>query len=364
MTYQIGDHNKNSYNGALEKYVKSHSSGKNTFFRITRLFLHNVCFALFKSESQSRETVCNQVDPEKMYRFQYSKSDHSREENCQNLCQIGGKQELDCLTDVRINTASLFYCGYDGCKVIVCQYHIGYIFGYVCSGDSHTYANVSALNGRSVINAVTGHGCDHAFLFPCIYNTYFMLRLNSGIYRKLFDSVLKILIADLIKLCACDSLRRIGKDSKLHTDGNCGILMISGNHNRTDSCFTALYNCSLNLRTDRIDHSGKSQIGKFLFQKCRLCTLRHFVPFTACTTENTKSSVSHCFVTFQNRCSDLFCHRNLCAVYNRMGTAFQHLVRSTLGKLDDLVFFCFVNGGHHFTHGIKRSFSHTYVFFF
>ena len=90
MAYDIGNHYKDRYNKTLEEYVKSHTAGKNAFSRVSWRLLHNVSLALFHTQSQSRETVCDQVDPQKMYRLQNRKADQRCKEDCQHLCQIGG----------------------------------------------------------------------------------------------------------------------------------------------------------------------------------------------------------------------------------------------------------------------------------
>ena len=63
MAHQIGDHDQNGYDKALEEHVKAHASGKDPFLGIPGLLLHDVGFALFHPQSQSREAVGDQVDP-------------------------------------------------------------------------------------------------------------------------------------------------------------------------------------------------------------------------------------------------------------------------------------------------------------
>ena len=60
MAHQIGDHDQNGYDKALEEHVKAHASGEDPFLGIPGLLLHDVGFALFHPQSQSREAVGDQ----------------------------------------------------------------------------------------------------------------------------------------------------------------------------------------------------------------------------------------------------------------------------------------------------------------
>ena len=133
-----------------------------------------------------------------MHRFQNRKADQGCEEDCKHLCQIGCQKELDRLTDICVNTAALFYCRYDGCKVIVCQYHIRYVLCNVRTCDTHSHADISALDGRSIIYTVARHRCNTALSLPCIDDTYLMLRLYAGINGVFLNICLKLFITDLV----------------------------------------------------------------------------------------------------------------------------------------------------------------------
>ena len=93
-----------------------------------------------------------------------------------------------------------------------------------------------------------------------------MLRLNTGINGILRNFLFKLLVAELIKLCTHDSLRSVCDNAKLLTDSNRRILMVARNHNRTDTCLTALVDSSLNLGTNRINHACKTDKDKVVFK--------------------------------------------------------------------------------------------------
>ena len=198
MAGDVGNHNQHGNNGALEKYVKSHAAGKDTFLRITGRTLHDIGFALLHTQSQGREAVGNQVDPQQMYRLQDGKSNKGGKEDSQNFRQVGGQEELNGLTDIGVNTAAFFYRGNNGCEVIICQNHVCHVLGYVRTGDTHSYADISALDGRSVVYAVSGHGGNHTLGFPGSYNADFVFRLYAGVHGIFLNILLELLVADFI----------------------------------------------------------------------------------------------------------------------------------------------------------------------
>ena len=79
-------------------------------------------------------------------RVEEYKSKKRSGEYAQNLRHIGCEQELDSLADVIVNSSALAYCGNDGCKVVVCQNHIGNVLGNVGTCDTHTNTDVSGLD--------------------------------------------------------------------------------------------------------------------------------------------------------------------------------------------------------------------------
>ena len=359
MAQQVGNHYQDGYNQALEEYVKAHASCKDAFLRVTGLTLHDICLALLHSKSQSRETVRNQVDPEQMYRLQNRKANQGREEDRQHLSQVGGQQELNGFPDIRIDPAAFLYRRYDSRKVVVSQNHVCYVLRYVGAGNPHADADIRTLDGGRVIYAVSSHGGNHALCLPSLYNADLMLRLHTGIYGKLLNPAVEFLVTDLVKLCSRDRLFRTGDNAKLHTDGYCRILVVTGNHNRPDAGLAAFYNRVLYLRAYRVDHTGKSHIGQILLQEFRLCICRDSIPVSLRAAEYAESLISHSLVGGQNRSTHFFCHRHPLSALHCIGTALQHLIRRSLCILNDPSVLCLMNGRHHLTHGIEGRLSHT-----
>ena len=363
MAQQVGNHHQDGYNQSLEEDVKAHAAREDAFLRITGLALHDVCLALLHSKGQGREAVGNQVDPEQVHRLQDRKANQGREEDRQHLGQVGGQKELDGFADVRVNPASFLYRRHDGGEIIVRQNHVSHVLRYVGSGDTHADADVRALDGGRVVYAVSGHGRDHALGLPALYDADLMLRLHAGVYGKLLNPAAKFFIIHLVQLGACDGLVRAGDNAKLHTDGHCRILVVSGNHNRPDAGLTTFYDGRLDLRTDRIDHAGKSDVGQILLQEFRLRIGGNRIPVPLCAAEHAQGLVCHGLVGSQDGGLHLLCHGDTLSALNRVGTALEHLVGRSLCILYDVSVRSLMNGRHHLTHGIEGSLSHAGIRF-
>ena len=99
-----------------------------------------------------------------------------------HLAHVGGEQELDGLADVVVDAAALLHRAHDGGEVVVRQHHIRHVLGNVGAGDAHTHADISGLDGRRVVDAVTGHGGDIAGIAPRVDDAGLMLWLYAGIH--------------------------------------------------------------------------------------------------------------------------------------------------------------------------------------
>ena len=72
--------------------------------------------------------------------------------------------EADEVRQVVVDGPAVFHRLHNGGEVVVSQDHHGSTLGHLGARDAHRHANVSLLQGRRVIDAVTGHG-DDVFLF-------------------------------------------------------------------------------------------------------------------------------------------------------------------------------------------------------
>ena len=81
-----------------------------------------------------------------MNRLKESKAKHGGKENREHFGQIRGEQKLNGVTNIIINSSALIHCGNDSGKVIVGKHHIGNIFCYIGTGDTHTHTDIGIFN--------------------------------------------------------------------------------------------------------------------------------------------------------------------------------------------------------------------------
>ena len=94
---------------ALIYHIESHTAGKYTFGRFSRVAFHYVVFRSFNAQGKGREAVGYKVDPKQVYRLQDRESEHRRHKDGYYLTHVGSKQELYGLADIIVNPSSFFH---------------------------------------------------------------------------------------------------------------------------------------------------------------------------------------------------------------------------------------------------------------
>ena len=354
MANKIAGKGEKSNDRALNKAVKANATRKDSILGIARLALHNAWFSLLGSHSKRRQRVGNQVNPQKVGRLKNSKANQGCNKDGNNLCKVGAQEELDTLTNVVVDASSLFTRANDGGKVIVSQNHICNALSNIGTSNAHTNTNISAFNGRSIINAVTCHGRNHALLAPGINNADLVLRLNTCINANCLNTLLKLFVRNLIKLCAGNCLRAIGNNAQLNRNSNGRINVIACNHNGTHTSTMRLCNSTLNLRTNWVNHAGKSNKDHVMLKVSWVIALRSFCsPVTTSRCHNAKSLVSHGLVLSQNLRAGLIGEVNNAITCRNLGAASKHLIRRTFGVLYNFARASTHHNRHHLTNRVK-----------
>ena len=360
MANEIAGKGKKSNDRALDKAVKANATCKDAVLRIARLALHNAWLRLLGSHSKRRQRVSDQVNPQKVGRLKDSKANQGRNEDGNDLSKVGAQEELDALTNVVVDASSLFAGTNNGGKVIVSQNHICNTLGNVGTSNAHTNTNISALNGRRIVNAVTRHGCNHAFFAPGINNANLVLRLNACINAKSLNTLLKLFIRNLIKLCAGDCLRAISNNAQLNCNSNSCVYMVTCNHNGTHTSTMRLCNSTLNLRTNWVNHAGKSNKDHVVLKVGWIIALwSFFSPITTSRCHNAKCLVSHRLVLSQNLRASLIGKVNNAITCHNLSATSKHLIRCTLGVLYNLAGAGTYHNRHHLTRRIKGCLANT-----
>ena len=157
-----------------------------------------------------------------------------------------------------------------------------------------------------------------------------MLGLNSRINRILFDILFKILVRNLVELCACDCSVGAVDYSKLHCDSRSRILVVARNHNRSDTRSSAFLDCRLDLGSYGVNHTDKSAENKVFFKRLGALVGRNFGKLLKAASKDTQRSVGIFLVLFKNFRSVRFGNISDFAVLQNLSTALQYLVGCAL----------------------------------
>ena len=184
-----------------------------------------------------------------------------------------------------------------------------------------------------------------------------MLRLNPGIDRILLYGLPQFFVGDTVQLRAGDGLGAVRDDAQLFCDGHGSVLVVAGNHDGPDARLPALGNGCLDLRANRVDHTGKTQENQIPLQIFGGVVLRSPVPVPPCGGQNPERPVGHGLVGGQNFLPLGLRHGQDPAVLLKEGAALENLVRRALGVLHE-AFPTAVDGGHHLPGGIEGGLIH------
>ena len=91
-----------------------------------------------------------------------------------------------------------------------------------------------------------------------------MLGLNTGVHAVFLHSLVHLFVGDLVQLSAGDRLRSILDDAQLFGDGNSGVFVVTGDHDRTDAGRATFLDGGFYFGTDRVDHAGQTQKDQIL----------------------------------------------------------------------------------------------------
>ena len=128
-----------------------------------------------------REAVRDEIDPEQVSRFEKRDTHHRGYEYRDDLCHIGGKQELYCLPYVVIDLPSFFDSYDDCCEIVISKNHIRNILRYIGSSDTHSDSDIGILDRWGIVYSITCHCRGHSSLLPSLDDPCLVLRLYACI---------------------------------------------------------------------------------------------------------------------------------------------------------------------------------------
>merc|ERR1719445_3015995 len=102
------------------------------------------------------------------------------EEEGGDLRDVGGQSVSDGLLQVIEDQSALLNTSHNGGKVVVEQDHVSGLLGDVGAGDTHGNTDVGLLQGRRVVDTISGDGNDGAHPLATLHNNQLLLGRSSG----------------------------------------------------------------------------------------------------------------------------------------------------------------------------------------
>ena len=166
---------------ALHQDVSPHSSIDDHCVAALRVTtLHNARIGRLCGKGESSECVHDEVDPEHLYGSQRSvvEDQRAREDNEEGN-DVDRHLELKELADVVEGRSAILHSTQDAAEVIVEKLDIGRLFGNISAGNAHGKADVTTVQGRSVICTIAGNSNSSANLNKSVNKHEFVIWLGS-----------------------------------------------------------------------------------------------------------------------------------------------------------------------------------------
>ena len=353
---EIGSEHEHRYHQTLIGDIPAHAAGEDAGLRAARAALHDVLLGVFHAERERREAVGHKVDPEQVHRLEDREAQERGDEDADDLAHVRAEQELDGLADVVVNAAAFLDRADDRGKVVVREHHVGHVFRHVRTGDAHADADVGGLDGGRVVHAVAGHGGDVPGVAPGVDDARFVLGLYAGVNGNFLKDLRELLVAHLAELRAGDGAGIVRENAEIARDGNGGVDVVAGDHDRADAGLAAFADRAVDLRTAGVDHAEEADEHEIVLKRFGLVIRRNAVPGAERRAENAQRAVGKLLGMAADVLLIFLRDREDLALVPVAGAALEQHFRRALGVLHGPAVLV-VDGGHHFTAGIERRFA-------
>ena len=345
----------------LDHAVQAHVTGKDTVLGVARLALHDVALGVLHAQRERGEAVGDQVHPQQLHRLEDGKADERGDKHREHLGKVGRKQELDDLADVVVDATALFAGTDDGGEVVVGKHHVGNVLGDVGAGDAHTDADVGALDGRGVVDAVAGHGDDLVARLPGLDDARLVLGLDAGVHAVVLDVRVELLVAHAVEVGTGNGMAAIGDDSQLLGNGHGGVDMVARDHDGANTGVVGLADGVGDLGADRVNHAGQAAEDQVVLERSGAAVARDLGVGAACQRQHAQGLVGHGLVGGHELGATLLGQRNDPVAVVDMGAQADHHVGRALGVLLILAVQGLDDHGHHLTARVERGLAHARV---
>ena len=285
---------------------------------VARRAIHNVGFPGFVRHGNGGDHVRTEIDAQDEHsrqRFRNLHGDVAQERS--DFRNVGRKRVRDRLLEVVEDETTFFDAVDDGREVVIHKDHIGSFLGNILTGDTHSNADVTLLEGRGVVDTVAGDGDDFTASLAVFNDEKLMSRgyagpddlfvIESGVPlgalgNRIFNlsPFTNVVTLDDNGGAVVDVL--LGDDVHLLGDGGGGDRVITGDHVHLDASAVALQHGFRNTFARRINEGKETDEGEVIDREVRLRLLRKLEvvlearKFLVGETEDTLTAATEFFV--------------------------------------------------------------------
>jgi len=138
--------------------------------------LHDVRLSPFHPQRQRRQRFGTQIDRQYLHHYDREGNIEQHKSRKGNYLRCGmGKNVGQEFLHIVIYDPPFLDCSYNGRKVVIGQDDGCGFLGDIRPGDTHGYTDISGLQGRGVINPITGHGNDLTLFLESRGDTHLVL---------------------------------------------------------------------------------------------------------------------------------------------------------------------------------------------
>ena len=257
---------------------------------VARRAIHNVGFPGFVRHGNGGDHVRTEIDAQDEHsrqRFRNLHGDVAQERS--DFRNVGRKRVRDRLLEVVEDETTFFDAVDDGREVVIHKDHIGSFLGNILTGDTHSNADVTLLEGRGVVDTVAGDGDDFTASLAVFNDEKLMSRgyaspddlfvIESGVPlgalgNRIFNlsPFTNVVTLDDNGGAVVDVL--LVDDVHLLGDGGGGDRVITGDHVHLDASAVALQHGFRNTFARRINERKETDEGEVINREVRLRLLR------------------------------------------------------------------------------------------
>ena len=254
--------------------------------RVARRTIHDVGFLFFVRHGNSGNHIRTEIDAQNKHGGQRRRNlggDVAQERR--DFRNVGRKRVRDGLLEVVKDETTFFDTIHDGGEVVIHENHVSRFLGNILTGDTHGDTDVTLLERRGVVDAITGDGDDFAASLAVFDDQELVCRRHArpndllviesrvplgALSDRVFNFSPRANVVALHDAgCAVVEVF-LRDDVHLLRDGRCGDRVITRDHVNLDASAVALRHGFRNAFARRVNEREETDEGEVIDREVRL----------------------------------------------------------------------------------------------